>query len=83
MSTESKWRIGSKVPINVYEGERPICQCHTAIDAKRIVDAVNMRGGLLEALEILFDITPFAANDKDAEIRVRVRAVINKARGQQ
>ena len=37
----SEWRVGSKVPINVYEGDRPICQCHTAIDAKRIVDAVN------------------------------------------
>lgn len=35
------WRVGSKVPINVYEGDRPVCQCHTAIDAKRIVDAVN------------------------------------------
>ena len=37
----SEWRVGSKVPINVYEGDRPICQCHTAIDAKRIVEAVN------------------------------------------
>ena len=37
----SEWRVGSKVPINVYEGDSPICQCHTAIDAKRIVDAVN------------------------------------------
>lgn len=36
---------------------------------------------LLDALETLFDITPFATNDKDAEIRVRVRAVIAKAKG--
>jgi hypothetical protein len=36
-----KWRIGTKVPINVYEGDRPICQCHTVSDAKRIVAAMN------------------------------------------
>lgn len=36
-----KWRLGSKVPINVYEVDRPICQCHTAEDARRIVAAVN------------------------------------------
>jgi hypothetical protein len=35
------WRVGTKVPINVYEGDRPICQCHTAVDAKRIVAAMN------------------------------------------
>jgi hypothetical protein len=36
-----KWRVGTHVPVNVYEGDRPICQCHTALDAKRIVEAVN------------------------------------------
>ena len=36
-----KWRVGTKMPINVYEGDRPVCQCHTAIDAKRIVAAMN------------------------------------------
>lgn len=35
------WRVGSKVPINVYEGERPVCQCHTPEDAGRIVAAMN------------------------------------------
>jgi len=35
------WRVGRNVPINVYEGDRPICQCHTALDAKLIVEAVN------------------------------------------
>lgn len=35
------WRIGKKVPINVYEGDRPVCQCHTMADAKLIVEAVN------------------------------------------
>lgn len=33
----SEWRVGSKVPINVYDGDRPVCQCHTVIDAKRIL----------------------------------------------
>lgn len=35
------WRQGSKIPINVYEGDRPVCQCQTAADARRIVQSVN------------------------------------------
>lgn len=35
------WRTGRKVPINVYEGDRPVCQCQTALDAALIVVAVN------------------------------------------
>jgi hypothetical protein len=36
-----KWRVGRHISLNVYEGDRPICQCHTAMDARRIVEAVN------------------------------------------
>lgn len=36
-----KWRVGRKVPLNVYEGSRPVCQCHNPEDAQRIVDAMN------------------------------------------
>jgi hypothetical protein len=35
------WRTGKKVPINVYDNDRPVCQCQTAMDAKLIVRAVN------------------------------------------
>lgn len=35
------WRVGKKVPLNVYEGDRPVCPCHSAEDAARIVEAVN------------------------------------------
>lgn len=35
------WRIGTKVPINVYDGDTPVCQCHTSADALLIVRAVN------------------------------------------
>lgn len=35
------WRVGFKVPLNVYEGDRPVCQCHSEEDAKRIVVACN------------------------------------------
>jgi hypothetical protein len=35
------WRVGSKIPINVYDGDRPVCQCQTALDARKIVCAVN------------------------------------------
>lgn len=39
--TDTRWRIGRKVPINMYDGDRPVCQTHTALDARRIVDSVN------------------------------------------
>lgn len=35
------WRVGSKIPINVYDNDRPVCQCQTAMDARLIVAAVN------------------------------------------
>lgn len=45
-----RWRVGRKVPINVYDGDRPVCQCQTAIDAREIVRAVNGVERLQEAL---------------------------------
>jgi hypothetical protein len=36
------WRVGTKVPINVYdENGYPVCQCQTKEYAKRIVAAMN------------------------------------------
>ena len=35
------WRVGHKVPLNVYEGDRPVCQCHNTEDAARIALAMN------------------------------------------
>lgn len=40
-TTIELWRVGTKIPLNVYEGDRPVCQCHTAEDAARIVAAMN------------------------------------------
>ena len=38
------WRLGKKVPINVYDDtDRPVCQCHTTADALQIVYAVNQQ----------------------------------------
>jgi hypothetical protein len=39
---ERRWRVGRKVPINVYEGDRPVCQCQTPEYAARIVAAMNL-----------------------------------------
>jgi len=48
VAADSKlWRIGRNVPINVYDGDRPVCQCQTALDAKLIVEAVNKFKGEL------------------------------------
>jgi hypothetical protein len=38
---DDQWRVGSKIPINVYDGDRPVCQCQTVADARKIVTAVN------------------------------------------
>ena len=43
------WRVGSKVPLNVYEGDRPVCQCHTPEDAARIVAAMNNESEIAHA----------------------------------
>lgn len=35
------WRQGNKVSINVYDDDRPVCQCHSEEDARAIVHAIN------------------------------------------
>jgi hypothetical protein len=35
------WRVGSKVPLNVYEDDKPMFQCHTPEDAARVVALLN------------------------------------------
>jgi hypothetical protein len=35
------WRVGHKIPLNVYDGDRPVCQCHSNEDALLIVRAIN------------------------------------------
>jgi hypothetical protein len=45
--TAARWRVGSKVPVNVYDGDRPVCQAHNEQDARLIAAAPE----LLEALE--------------------------------
>jgi hypothetical protein len=40
-----RWRVGSRIPINVYDGNRPVCQCHSKEDAAKIVLAVNFLNG--------------------------------------
>lgn len=40
-ASSKKWRVGLKVPLNVYDGDRPVCQCHTAEDAALIVAAMG------------------------------------------
>ena len=35
------WKQGTKIPLNVYDEDRPVCQCHTAADAKFIVQSCN------------------------------------------
>ena len=41
--TAANWRVGGKVPLNVYHHDRPMFQCHTPEDAGRIVHLLNQR----------------------------------------
>jgi hypothetical protein len=50
------WRVGSKVPLNVYDGDRPVCQCHTPEDAARIAAAVNLAACDESALPLLVEL---------------------------
>lgn len=43
-----KWRIGTKIPLNVYDGDRPVCQCHSLMDAIDIVTAINLQASVIE-----------------------------------
>lgn len=69
----SKWRTGSKVPINVYDGDRPVCQCHNPEDAARIVAALN---GAASALGFIdeFPEHPAPADIPIEDLGVGVRA---------
>lgn len=37
----SNWRVGHKVPLNVYEDDQPMFQCHTPEEAQRIVQLLQ------------------------------------------
>lgn len=39
--TPGAWRVGRKIPLNVYDGDRPVCQVHNQEDALRIVAGMN------------------------------------------
>lgn len=74
-----QWRTGGKVPINVYDADRPVCQCHSAEDAARIVDAMN-RLTALEAdkqrlCEHVIAISTTAGNRSISEIDLRVKII--------
>ena len=44
-----KWRVGTKVPLNIYRDDVPICQCHSDIDSRFIVAGMNQVEYLLES----------------------------------
>lgn len=47
------WRVGGKVPLNVYEGNTPMFQCHTPEQAQRIVSLLNRPDALAAAPDLL------------------------------
>jgi hypothetical protein len=63
-TVKARWRVGRTIPLNVYENDRPVCQCHNELDAKAIVDAMNATG---EGIPIIHGAAELA--EHDAKIR--------------
>lgn len=77
------WRVGGKIPLNVYEGDAPMFQCHTPEDATRIVEQLNRARTALpeyaklymEALDLLSEIY-FDSEGVDNKIRGKIQAMV-------
>jgi hypothetical protein len=50
LKTPLNLRTVSRVRLNVYDGDRPVCQCHTAEDAAELVLRVNRDARCHDAL---------------------------------
>lgn len=46
------WRQGRRVPVNVYDGDRPVFQAHTVEDAELAVSSVNFRREFEESMDL-------------------------------
>jgi hypothetical protein len=83
------WRQGRRVPINVYEdgenGEsRPVCQCHTALDAALIVRAVNRWRARLDAKDVeQVSRAPFCEADREGLLGVEQKLKREREREKQ
>lgn len=83
------WRVGTKVQLNVYEGDRPVCQCHNAEDAKRIVEAMqpmnqnSVARELEEWSDSLEGIEKFCIPPTWTEVRTMFRRRAKKLRNDQ
>ncbi len=56
------WRVGGKVPLNVYEGDTPMFQCHKPEQAARIVKLLNAAPAHFEVVRAAKELD--AANTK-------------------
>lgn len=60
------WRVGSKVPINVYRNDEPVFQCHTAEMAAEVVANLNVAEIASELYKAVMAL-PLDAFDKPME----------------
>jgi len=65
------WRVGNRVPINVYKDDQPVCMCQSPELAAEIVEACNLKSTRLYSAGI--DWTPDAAQNSElASLRQQV-----------
>jgi len=84
----SNWRVGRKIPLNVYEGARPVCQCHDTEDAAKIVAAVNVHSNALDRakldgkIEVLTNMVRIAKEGKCRDAIQSARAKLTSLRAE-
>lgn len=44
------WRVGTKIPLNLYKDERPVCRCHNEEDARELAAGMNAAYALAEGM---------------------------------
>lgn len=72
-----RWRTGSKVHVNIYEGDLIVGQCQTPEVAARIVEAMNRHGNEITRIAVLEAELRAARLDYDS-----LRTLVSKARAE-
>jgi hypothetical protein len=64
----SNWRVGGKVPLNVYHHDRPMFQCHTPEDAANIVHLLNLADSSEQTIQRLQEELDLKAQELSGQV---------------
>ena len=75
----SIWKVGSKVNLNVYKDDRPICQCHSKEDAGELVAGMNAQEAQKKPSAAVSKPARPAKKPNAAQLRVLARMIQERA----